>query len=48
MLPTLLTFSVGLMEERNVYVISEYKGRSNISDWPASLLFKLNTLKKIN
>ena len=32
MLPTLLAFPVGLMEERNVYVINEDKGRSNISD----------------
>jgi len=44
MLAILLTFSVGLIEERKVYVINEYNGRSNISDWPASLLFKLNTL----
>jgi hypothetical protein len=42
MLPTLLTFPVGRMEERNLYVINEYKGRNNISDWLASLLLKLN------
>ena len=47
MLPTLLTFSVSLKEEINVYVINEYKGSSRISDWPASQLLKLHPFKKI-